>query len=249
MIEKIWINSQNGRIAGLLQLPELNQHEQCPIAIVLHGIGDHKDTPFMHAIAETLYQANIGTLRIDFHGHGESDKTFTEMTITNEVEDAVSAINFVQQLPQTSHIIVIGHSQGGVVAGLVAGRVGKAISSLILLAPALVLKDGAKEGNILGGEFDVNHLPDTLPIVWGVLGKNYIADAQQLSIYEETTKYEGHVTIIHGTSDSVVPTFYSTELNKRLKDSTLHLLEGYGHSFEPDNLTATRLIASAIKAL
>lgn len=248
MIKRINYTSKNGNIAGLLQLPELKAGEKCPIAIVQHGIGDHKDTPFMQAVANGLYEKGIGSLRIDFNGHGESDGTFTKMTISSEVDDATAAIEYVGSLPYTQNISLVGHSQGGVVASLTAGKKGRGVlTSVVLLAPAVVLKDGANSGNILGGVFDTNNIPETLPIVWGVLGKNYIKDAQQLRIYEEASKYDGPVSLIHGTADAVVATHYSEELDQRLAHSELNLLSGYGHSFEPDSSLAISTAANFIK--
>ena len=235
MTKEISYNSPNGRISGLLDLPELGEKKKCAIAILLHGIGDHKSTPFMNTLSAGLLQKGIGTLRIDFNGHGESDGNFTDMTISSEVKDAVAAINYVKQLPETDRILLVGHSQGGVASILTAGLIGnESIDHLVLLAPAIVLKDGARNGNILGGTFNPEQLPETLPIVWGVLGRNYIADAQHLPIYEEFVKYKGETTIIHGTADEVVPTSYSEKLKQLNSNAKLYLLDGFGHSFEPD---------------
>lgn len=235
MTKRITYNSPNGKIVGLLDLPELSTGGKCPIAILLHGIGDHKATPFMNTVSASLQQKGIGTLRIDFNGHGESDGSFTDMTITSEVGDAIAAIHYVEQLPQTERILLVGHSQGGVASILTAGQIGnETIDHLVLLAPAVVLRDGARNGNILGGTFNPYQLPETLPIVWGVLGRNYIEDAKQLPIHEEFVKYKGKTTIIHGTADEVVPTSYSEELKRLSRNAELVILNGYGHSFEPD---------------
>lgn len=235
MTKEIAYNSANGRISGLLDLPELGTKKKCAIAILLHGIGDHKSTPFMNTLSAGFLQKGIGTLRIDFNGHGESDGNFTDMTISSEVKDAVAAISYVKQLPETDRILLVGHSQGGVASILTAGLVGnESIDHLVLLAPAIILKDGARKGNILGGTFNPEQLPETLPIVWGVLGRNYITDAQHLPIYEEFVKYKGKTTIIHGTADDVVPTTYSEKLKQLNSKAELFLLDGFGHSFEPD---------------
>lgn len=234
MRKQISFNSANGKIVGLLDLPVLESGEKCPIAIILHGIGDHKATPFMSTVSDSLLNKGIGTLRIDLNGHGESDGNFTDMTISSEAADAIAAVHFAKQLPEAARILLIGHSQGGVASILAAGKIGNEIDNLVLLAPAIVLKDGAKNGNILGGEFDPNHLPETLPIVWGVLGRKYIEDAKQLPIHEEFLKYKGKVTIIHGTADNVVPTLYSEKLKELNKTAELVLLKDFGHSFEPN---------------
>lgn len=244
MAERIWIDSKNGRIAGLLQTA--GNLAQAPLAVVLHGIGDHKSTPFMSAIANGLQERGIGTLRIDFNGHGESDGSFGQMTISKEVDDAVAAVAYAKALPGTGSVFLVGHSQGGVVAALAAGRLGNQLDGLQLLAPALILKDGAREGNILGGTFNPNDLPEELPIVWGVLGRHYIEDARELQIDEWLERYHGPLNIVHGTADAVVPYHYSEKLNTRNKNSRLHLLQGYGHSFEPNCSLCVKLIGDFV---
>lgn len=242
MSKQITYNSANGKIVGLLDLPKLKEGEKCTIAVILHGIGDHKATPFMSTVSANLVEKGIGTLRIDFNGHGESNGNFTDMTISSEAEDAIAAVGFAKQLPQAERILLIGHSQGGVASILAAGELKDNIDHLVLLAPAIVLKDGARNGNILGGIFDPNQVPETLPIVWGVLGRRYIEDAKQLRIHEAFVNYKGKVTIIHGTADNVVPTTYSKELKQLNNSATLVLLKDYGHSFEPDGKEVTKYI-------
>ncbi len=246
MTETITYIGSKGSIAGFLQLPQ-GKNDKLTIAIILHGIGDHKDTPFMNAVNNELLTNGIGTLRIDFNGHGDSAGSFTDMTIPLEIEDARQAVNYVSSLPYVDKIVLIGHSQGGVVAGMLAGKLGKdAINGLVLLAPAAVLKDGALEGNILGGTFNTDDVPDTLPIVWGVLGKNYITTTQKLDIYGETRKYLGPTYIIHGTNDTVVPVHYAERYHKELPHSELSLLNGYGHSFDPNGAKVGELASNFI---
>ena len=247
MITKVSFQGGKGKIAALLQMPDLQPGSHCPICVVLHGIGDHKDTPFMHSIGDILERNGIGSLRIDFNGHGDSDGSFTEMTIPNEVDDAEQAVLYAKSLSEVSDIFVLGHSQGGVVSCLLSAHMPDDIKGIALMAPAFILHDGALKGNILGGEFDPNNLPETLPISWGVLGKNYISTAQQLDIYGAIQQYGGPLCIVHGTGDAVVPMTYADQLSKLMPSATYHRIEGLGHSFEPDSDKAIRLAAEFFK--
>ena len=60
-------------------------------------------------------------MRFDFNGHGDSDGEFENMTVLNEIEDANAILNYVKTDPHVRNIYLVGHSQGGVVASMLAG--------------------------------------------------------------------------------------------------------------------------------
>ena len=72
-------------------------------------------------IANSLRDENIASVRFDFNGHGDSDGKFENMTVLNEIEDANAILNYVKTDPHVRNIYLVGHSQGGVVASMLAG--------------------------------------------------------------------------------------------------------------------------------
>ena len=67
-----------------------------------------------------------------------------DMTVMNEVSDGRAILDMSRQMPQVEHIYLLGHSQGGVVASMLAGYYHEYIDKLVLMAPAATLKtDGA----------------------------------------------------------------------------------------------------------
>lgn len=246
MIERVEYSGSRGKLVALLQTPEHTEGQKLHLVIVLHGIGDHKDTPFIRSVGNILQKHGLACLRLDFNGHGDSEGSFTDMTVLNEVDDAEKSLEFAESLPFVQDVSFIGHSQGGLVAGLLAGKVKSRIKSLVLMASAAILKDGAINGNILGGIFDPNKVPDTLPISWGVLGKPYILTARELPVYEQTSQYKGPVCLIHGDEDPVVPYSYSDHYSQVMTDCEYHLLKGFRHSFEPNHRQAIEIAADFI---
>ena len=130
----------------------------------------------------------------------------------------------------------MGYSQGGVGASMLAGELGAdSIKSLVLMAPAAVLKDQALAGTTLGQTFDPNHVPKYIPIFKGLkLGRDYIEEAQKLPIYETAALYHGDVCIIHGASDTVVDYAYSERYHREYEKSELHLINNENHTFTYD---------------
>lgn len=110
------------------------------MAIIFHGFTANRNTPLLKEIADELRDENIASVRFDFNGHGDSDGKFENMTVLNEIEDANAILNYVKTDPHVRNIYLVGHSQGGVVASMLAGLYPDIIKKVVLLAPAATLK-------------------------------------------------------------------------------------------------------------
>ena len=119
------------------------------------------------------------------------------MTVPNELEDAAALLNYARGLDFATEVYVAGHSQGGVVAGLLAGCYPDAVRRLLLLAPAASLKDDALAGRCMEAVYDASRVPDRVDVGGGrVVGGLYFRLAQNLTIYETTGRYTGPAMIV-----------------------------------------------------
>lgn len=228
-----FIRGSMGRLAAELRLPELNDGEKCPVVIICHGFMGNMDSPLLTTIADNLVEAGIGALRFDFNGHGRSEGDFVNMTVPNEIDDALAVVAFAVKDPRISGISILGHSQGGVVAAMIAGQLGKdIIRSVVLLAPAAVLRDDALRGNTMGASYDPWHTPEYVEMPFGLkLGRSYIQTAMTLPIYETASRYDGPALVIHGMADRVVPYTYGERFSKEMPSCKLTLIPGEDHGF------------------
>ena len=226
MIEKISIQGK-GRLSAYLQKPCADYRG--PIAVLMHGFMANKKLEPLKSIANELESRGIASLRFDFDGHGESEGRFRDMTVLTELDDARHVIDFVRRAGVYASIALIGHSQGGVVAGMIAGELGDEIKALVQLAPAAVLKDDALQGVLMGRHYDPSNPPETLTVFFHRVGKEYFLAAQSLPIYEQSSLYKGPVLLIHGTKDKIVPHSYSERYDQVYSNSQLQLYEGENH--------------------
>lgn len=201
------------------------------MAIIFHGFTANRNTSLLKEIANSLRDENIASVRFDFNGHGDSDGKFENMTVLNEIEDANAILNYVKTDPHVRNIYLVGHSQGGVVASMLAGLYPDLIKKVVLLAPAATLKNDALEGNTQGVTYNPDHIPDRLPFKDLTLGGFYLRIAQQLPIYEVSAQFTKPVCLIHGTDDTVVSPNASKKYDQIYQNSTLHLIEGADHCF------------------
>lgn len=246
--QNLTLDGDHGKLAAILQRPD--NKDKAPLVILMHGFTGHKNSPILTSIANVLEQEGIASLRFDFNGHGESEGRFEDMTIPNEIEDAHHVYHYAQTLPWVTSISLAGHSQGGVVAGMLAGQLGtQKVKALVLLAPAAVLRDDAIRGNVQGARFDPMNPPASVPLPGSQLrlGRNYIETVRDLPIYETSAQYQGPVLIINGTGDTTVPYTYSERYQRIYFHGQLKLLKGEDHLFTHDRAGMAKLVADFFK--
>lgn len=131
--------SANITLAGTLTLPK--KEGKFPVVILVSGSGPqnrdeeimgHK--PFL-VIADYLTRNGIGVLRYDDRGVGKSTGIFSSATTFDFASDVESAVDFLKtQLNVNSkNIGIIGHSEGGIIAPIVASQ-RKDVKFIVLLA-------------------------------------------------------------------------------------------------------------------
>lgn len=215
------------------------QTKQFDLVVLMHGFtSDRGMNPdqLLYQLAARFEGKGLATLRFDFNGHGQSDGKFEDMTVLNEIGDAKAILDYARQISGVGKIYLLGHSQGGVVASMIAGYYPEKIAKLALLAPAATLKDDALKGDTQGFTYDPNNIPDQLPIKKGLtLGGFYLRTAQTLPIYEVAQQYHGPVCLVHGLKDTVVNKIASTRYDDVYSNDTLHLLADADHGFEIGN--------------
>lgn len=228
--EKLMLDSDGKQVFGQMYRPE--GAEKAPLIIVSHGFNG--SYVFGQPYAKELVPLGYAVYCFDFPGgsaRSKSEGATTDMSIFSEKADLLriiaqlSALNYID----SEHITLIGESQGGMVSALVASELKDRIEKLVLVYPALCIKD-----DWIKMYPDVDEGPDTLDF-WGLkLGKTYYRDLYDLDVYKAITQYEGPVFIVHGDNDPVVNVSYSILAQKEYKNARLVILPGEGHGFSRD---------------
>lgn len=237
-----------GRLAAKMMLPAGfdTERDSCVMVILMHGIFSSKDYPPMPTIARELARQGIGSVRFDFNGHGKSDGKMEEMTIARELADARAIWDSVVKLPYVTAVVLLGHSQGGAVASMLAGelaRDGMPPAGLVLLAPGSIIKEATQGGRFFGQEFDPADPPAYIKCFHHYkLGRDYLVQTQLLDIYGTAELYQGPVCIIHGADDGIVPLWCSERYHKIYQNSQLYVLKGENHLFLKKGRKMARLV-------
>lgn len=229
---EIQVDGAVGKLSGVLYRPELSSGDKTSLVILMHGFMSDKNDRIITTLASELQNKHIAFIRFDFNGHGDSEGDFQNMTVSSEIADARKIFDYARQLDFVDDILLLGHSQGGVVASMLAGELGaENVASTILMAPAAVLKDNALDGIMFGVRFNPADIPEYISLFNRRVGHEYLKEAQTLPIYETASQYTGPVCIIHGTSDEIVPYSYGVKYKDVFENAVLHLIENEKHAF------------------
>jgi len=126
-------------LAGTLTLPETGNNFTAVILITGSGpqnrdeeISGHK--PFL-VIADYLTRRGIAVLRYDDRGTAQSTGNFTTSTTADFATDTESAIAYLKTRKEINpqKIGLTGHSEGGIIASMIAAR-SKDVSFIVMLA-------------------------------------------------------------------------------------------------------------------
>lgn len=117
------------------------EDKKFPLIILITGSGrqDRDETIFDHkpfaVIADYLTKKGYAVLRVDDRGAGKSTGDFSNSTTADFAQDVEEHIRYAKNLPMidTTQIGLLGHSEGGLIAPMVAVR-NKSVSFVILLA-------------------------------------------------------------------------------------------------------------------
>ena len=186
-----------------------------------------------HIIAaqKAMNDAGVAVLRAEMYGHGKSGGEFKDHTLYKWVTNALSVVNYAKTLDFVTDLYLCGHSQGGLLTMLIGGMCPDTFKAIVPLSPSWMIPDGAREGNLLGMNFDPKHIPETLENWNVVLSGDYVRVAQTIHPEEEIERYEGPVLLIHGDADETVPFEYAEKALKLYKNAKLIPIHGDDHCF------------------
>ncbi|MDP4208115.1 MAG: alpha/beta hydrolase [Bacteroidota bacterium] len=126
-------------LAGTLTLPQKDGNFPAVVLITGSGPQNRDEELFGHkpflVLADYLTRKGIAVLRFDDRGIAASKGDFKTATTADFAIDVESAINYLQSRKEINKkkIGLIGHSEGGVIAPMVAAK-NKSVSFIVLLA-------------------------------------------------------------------------------------------------------------------
>lgn len=205
--ESVILENNNQRIFAIFHKPAHVEH--FPVVLICHGLGGHKVGRYRVYvdIADHLAKSGIGTLRFDFRGSGDSEGNFNDITLEDQVSDALLAMHYLENHPQVdkNRIGLIGRSFGGAVAVIAASRYQR-IKSFCLWSPIYNANQWKDKWHLLQSPgLQPHHLADIMPINGQVPGIELLKQFISLRMEEHlVVMHSTPLFVIHGALDQVV---------------------------------------------
>ncbi len=160
--EKVLLKNrkENINLSGVFSHPAVDY--RVPVALLVSGSGPNnrdeitaENYSIMH-LSDFLSRAGVATLRMDKRGVGESAGDYNKATTENFAEDAYWGVEYLKTVKEIdkTKIGIIGHSEGGVIATMVAAKDGDV--GFVVLMASLGTGDGSN--TLLGTA--LNHRAD-----------------------------------------------------------------------------------------
>lgn len=199
--KKVVFKNKHGLdLAGLMELPSAE-----PVGVVLfaHCFTCGKDITSASRIARALSARGFAVLRFDFTGLGSSDGDFANTNFTSNVDDLLSAVEYLEEHYGAPDVLV-GHSLGGAAVLAAAGQVPSCRAVVTIAAPASpahvihhfedrlheIEGQGEAEVNLGGRPFCIQH--------------QFIQDLQEQSQEERVSKLGKALLVFHSPVDTTV---------------------------------------------
>ena len=209
-----FINRAGYTLHGRLNLPEK------PIAfgIFCHCFTCSKDITAAFVISKQLAYHNIAMLRFDFTGIGESSGDFSSSSISQNIDDILSADRFLKTHYQAADLL-IGHSLGGLTSLYAAQQLNNLKGIITLNAPYTtkqiierldqtqkeVIHKGFGTFNIMGKKYTVN--------------MTFLEDAKQY--FDLTvTHLPAPLLHLHAINDDIVPFHHAAIIMNTIQSPT-----------------------------
>lgn len=151
--EELTFLSADGKtkIAGTLSTALSGERKTAVVMIAGSGRMNRDEEVWGHrpfaVLSDSLTKAGYATLRYDKRGIGQSEGQFESATMDDFISDAEGAVLYLKSLGY-KRIVLLGHSEGGIISARIARLRPKDIAAILLLnAPVKPLDEGLIEQN------------------------------------------------------------------------------------------------------
>ena len=250
---EVSIRAPQGHIlAGTFTVPA--HEDRVAAAVLITGLSPHErnngDAPWMpfRDIADSLTRAGIAVLRVDDRGIGKSTGDKAKFTSFDKADDVRTEVAWLRVQPgiDPNRIMLVGYSEGGLIAPMVAAKDASLAAVVTLAGPGVPGMEVARyqvEQPILRDERLSKAERDK------EIAKQMRDALKDLSPHESSfmaidpLEYDGQVRcpalIMQGGADATIPVRSAERIAAAMRaggntDVTVHILPGVSHSLLPD---------------
>lgn len=222
---QVTMRSGESKLFGVLHRPT-HIEVQTPAVVIVHGFASHKvgTNRSWVLLAEALRKAGVAVLRFDQRGFGDSEGDFSQLAISDMLDDIQVALAYMQKLEgiDRERIALFGSSFGGALAVIAAAQA-QFVRALALWAPVasgpLWIADWFKANPELAASPDPGKV---LSHYRGIpLSRLFQEEFKRFSAIDALEKL-GKLPILHmhGEEDTIIPLQHQRAYQLARKEAT-----------------------------
>ena len=228
--------------------------------LFVHGFAGNKDekgssdkTGLFQEAAEFFAQEGYGSLRFDLEGCGESEGDFINASLISQVDDLMSAMNYLKGRTGVTDekIIPLGFSLGAtlIILGSASNRELRDVKASVFWSPAFfpardMYPRYQTPANIISFKDDGYILKSGLKV-----SESYIEELSYCNIVPHMQYVRFSALIVHGEKDDKISPVSSLCGSKNFPDATVRLIKDADHSFRTPATARQKLFSSTLDFL
>lgn len=236
-------NNKGQELAARIEFPA---EEPKSYAIFAHCFTCNKNLTAVRNIIRILNKSNIAVLSFDFTGLGESEGDFADTNFSSNVDDLISAADFLKE-NYTAPSILIGHSLGGAAVIFAASH----ISSIKAVATIGAPSNPKHVSHLLKSGIDeINEKGEALLEIGGrefKIQKQFLNDINEQNMEETLKNLKLPILVFHSPQDTTVGIENAAQIYKAAwHPKSFVSLDGATHmlSDKNDSIYVGRMIAN-----
>lgn len=239
--QDVQLNAGMYYIPAILVKPTVKNNAKIPAVVMLHGTASQKNEVggLYQRLAIYLAERGVASLRLDFAGTGDSLADYKLYNLTTAQHDTKTAMNYLvrQEIFDVNRLGLIGFSQGGLIAQLVAAQDPR-VKSLVTWSS--VAGNGIDAFKPLFDQYYAEAKQNGFAVVsfpWREeplnFGVQWFDEIKNNTSLTDMAKFNGKLLAIAGTADTVVPPQSSTKLVQTVgtDQASLFLVDDADHLF------------------
>ena len=229
---KTVIHSTKGKLSAVIDRPTQGKNK---LAVLCPGYLDSKDYLHLKMLARNLTTLGYTVVRFDPTGTWESEGDMSDYTATQYLEDVEHVIDFMLDKENYNHILIGGHSRGGMISLLYAARDPR-INMVIAIMPSsgrIFTPELRARWQREGFRKSLRELPDN-PARTRVYKVPYshLLDRDKYNLWEKVKKIKAPKLFLTGELDTVVlPEDVKALYDKAAEPKDFILLKGIDHDY------------------
>ncbi len=224
-------NSKGHNLEGVISTPSVITEK---LAILCPGFLDTKDYTHLVMLAEDLAKIGFTVIRFDPTGTWGSEGDISEYLTSQYLKDIKNVLEYMLKQNNFSHILLGGHSRGGMVSILYSAQDSR-ISSVLAVMPSsqrTMVSKRAENWEKNGYSLNPRDIPETNGMKEFKVPYSHVIDRKKFDVFADIKKVHVPIIVVAGELDKAcLPEDVKDLFDQANEPKKFIFMENIGHDY------------------